>query len=783
MNVAGTVGFADAVTNSSVLNLNSGNITVGGLLTNSGTVNAYAGTLTSVENNATFNVNAGGIVLGAFTNNGALNFNSDFNISDATFGSPSSTVELGGDVYVAAGKTLSVSMGQQLRFADTLIVAVGATFNVYSNGNYSEDPVALLSGGVYVANLENAGVVAVRGLSTSEEAVLEINNVVSNSGRLSALAQGVLLLSQTASDVPGEVYAQDGKVFYAGNVPGLNIWLTITGDESISSFLDDYPDLYTGNYGFLVKDGGTLTVDVAEAGDSTLKYNVENGGALVFTVTTTVTGSVAVADGGNIMVNDGVEVTFVGTTSGNGTMDAAGKVTYAGVNGTGFGGSYKGGLSVTGDNVTFNNAVTAADTEISGSAVFNAVAALANLTVGGNAVFNSAMNASGTVGGTGNITFNGAATAAGGVAMGAGSTVTYNAGSAQVIDGTYDSLTLNGAHTMNNATVNGTATINGSVTSSGTLNFGANGNVVAGADGAINSTGSVVYAGSGDVVSGSYNQLTISGNDQTAGDVTVNGSLQYTGSGLDVNGVFTNNGSVKLDGNPANFNNNVVNNGTFDVAGDGNQFTGNFINNNSLEVSGDDNVFFQVTNNGQFVLSGDHNFFSVVDNRRNFAITGDANRIVSFTNTGITNIDGSDNSFGSINNTGSGVIYKDGQMWMVSGVGGVGDGFPDQDNLNFSSLAMLLGNELRSAELEELFLAGDDSPFVYRRRISRIPDGIDDLALALESEFDELQLETMEDVAVFDAADLQDGDYADVMDSADAFTDAVDEAISEMVAV
>lgn len=839
MNVAGSVGFADAVTNSSVLNLNSGAITVSGLLTNTGTVNASAGTLTSVENNAAFNVNASSVVLGAFTNNGALNFNTDFNIGDATFGSPADTVTLGGDVFVAAGKTLTVSMAQQLRFADTLNVAENATFEVYSVGTYDQDAVALLTGGVYVANLENAGEVLVRGLTTSAEAVLEVNNVVTNSGRISALAQGVLLLSQTASDVPGEVYAQDGKVFYAGNVPLLSIWLTITGAEHVSSFVALYPDLYTGNYGFLVKDGGTLTVDSSEAGNSDLKYNVEEGGALIFAVTSNVAGSVNVAEGGSIGVASGAAVTFLGVTSGNGTMNAAGSVVYDNT-GAGFGGSYEAGLAVNGDGITFGSEVTASELSVAGTGVtfangvtsnstiavtgenatfggavnaadsveisggnatlngavtagslnvagsdatFNDSVVADDVAVSGSAVFNSTMNASGTVSGTGNVTFNGAATAAGGAAMGAGSQVTYNAGSAQVIDGSYDSLTLNGAHMMNNATVNGTAAINGSVTSSGTLNFGAGGNVVAGADGAINSTGQVVYAGSGDVVSGSYNQLTISGSDQTAGDVTVNGSLQYTGSGLDVNGVFTNNGTVELDGNPANFNNTVVNNGAFDVAGDANQFTGDFVNNKTLEVSGDDNVFFRVTNNGEFTLSGDHNFFSAVSNQRNFAITGDANRIVSFTNTAITNINGSDNSFGSINNTGNGIIYKDGQMWMVSGVGGVGDGFPDEYNLNFSSLAMLLGNELRAAELQELFLAGDDSPFVFRRRISRIPDGIDDLALALESEFDELQLETLDDVTAFDATDFQDGDYADVMDSADVFTDTVDEAIAEMAAV
>lgn len=783
LNVAGTVGFDGAVNNSNVLNLNSGTITVGGLLTNDGTVNAAVGTLTSVVNNATFNVNANGIVLGAFTNNGALNFNSDFNISDATFGNSSSTVELGGDVYVAAGKTLSISMAEQLRFTGVVNVAEGSTFQVYSLGSgYDTDNATLGDGGVYVATLENAGAVLVQRAPnmSAGEAVLEINNVASNTGRLTALDFGVLLLSQSASDVPGEVYVQGGQIYYVGNVLNLSIWFTIAADseKSVSDFAGQY-DFDTGNYGFLIL--GKLTVDTADGGS--FLYDVQDGGTLIFAVDSNVTGSVAATEGGTIEVNDGTEVTFSGMTSGDGTIDAAGKVTYAGVNGTGFSGTYDGGLSVTGDNVTFHNVVSAADTEISGGAVFNAAVAVADLLVGGNAVFNSTMNASGTVSGTGNVTFNGAATAAGGAAMGAGSQVTYNAGSAQVIDGSYDSLTLNGAHTMNNATVNGTAAINGSVTSSGTLNFGASGNVVAGADGAINSTGQVVYAGSGDVVSGSYNQLTISGNDQTAGDVTVNGSLQYTGSGLDVNGVFTNNGTVELDGNPANFNNTVINNGAFDVAGNANQFTGDFVNNKTLEVSGDDNVFFRVTNNGEFTLSGDHNFFSAVSNQRNFAITGDANRIVSFTNTAITNIDGSDNSFGSINNTGNGIIYKDGQMWMVSGVGGVGDGFPDEYNLNFSSLAMLLGNELRAAELQELFLAGDDSPFVFRRRISRIPDGIDDLALALESEFDELQLETLDDVTAFDAADFQDGDYADVMDSADVFTDTVDEAIAEMAAV
>lgn len=844
LNVAGTVGFSGAVNNSNVLKLNSGNITVGGLLTNTGTVNAYVGTLNGVSNSGTFNVEADGVVFGAFTNTGTLNFNSDFQIGDETFGSPTDTVELGGVVSVGANANVTVLRGQpqqplQLRFTGTLNVAEGATFQVYSSGTYDEDAVSLLAGGVYVANLLNYGEVVVAGADSASEAVLEINNVVENEGRLAALANGVLLLSQSEGSIPGEVYVQDGKVFYGVDIPGLNIWLTVTGTENVSDFSSSYADLYNGIYGFLVKDGGTLTVDSTEAGNSDLKYNVEEGGALIFAVTSNVAGAVNVAEGGSIGVASGAAVTFLGVTSGNGTMNAAGSVVYDNT-GAGFGGSYEAGLTVNGDGITFGSEVTASELSVAGTGVtfangvtsnstiavtgenatfggavnaadaveisggnatlngavtagslnvagsdatFNGSVVADDVAVSGSAVFNSTMNASGTVSGTGNVTFNGAATAAGGAAMGAGSQVTYNAGSAQVIDGSYDSLTLNGAHTMNNATVNGTAAINGSVTSSGTLNFGASGNVVAGADGAINSTGQVVYAGSGDVVSGSYNQLTISGSDQTAGDVTVNGSLQYTGSELDVNGVFTNNGTVELDGNPANFNNTVVNNGAFDVAGDANQFTGDFVNNKTLEVSGDDNVFFRVTNNGEFTLSGDHNFFSAVSNQRNFAITGDGNRIVSFTNTAITNINGSDNSFGSINNTGNGIIYKDGQMWMVSGVGGVGDGFPDEYNLNFSSLAMLLGNELRAAELQELFLAGDDSPFVFRRRISRIPDGIDDLALALESEFDELQLETLDDVTAFDAADFQDGDYADVMDSADVFTDTVDEAIAEMAAV
>lgn len=1031
MNVAGTgagsITFSDTVENSGALKLASGAVTVGGLLTNTntGTVNAYAGILNGVSNSGTFNVEADEVVFGAFTNTGALNFNSDFQIVDATFGSPAGTVELGGVVSIGANANVTVSMGQQLRFSGLVSVAEGAAFRVYSVGEYDKDAVALLSRGVYVANLQNAGEVVVRGLSTVSEAVLEINNVELNSGRISSLANGVLLLSQSEADVPGEIYVQDGQVYYAGRVPGLSVWLTVTDSKTLSYYasLSEYSELYNGNYGFLIKDGGTLTVDTVEAGSSILKYNVEAGGALIFAVAGNVAGSVNVAEGGSIDVNSGATVTFFGVTSGNGTMNAAGSVVYDNT-GAGFGGTYGAGLTVNGSNITFaddvmaselavsgsgvtfsgdvtsnstvavtgdnvafggaltaedgmelngdnaavngalsagslniggdgvsitgavtsgstvavsgdnatfgsaltaagavelngdnaavngalsagslaidgrdvsiagavtsdstvavsgnnatvggdltasgavelngdnatvsgaltagsltiggsdvsitgsvtsdstvavsgndmtiggaltaagavelsgdnaavqgvlsagslnvagnnaafSNSVTAGDTSVSGSAVFGGAASFADLAVDGSAVFNSSMNASGSVGGSGSITFNGTATA-GSMAMGTGSTVTYNAGSEQVIDGTYDSLTLNGAHTMNNAVVNGTATINGGVTSSGTLNFGANGNVVAGAAGAINSTGLVVYAGSGDVVSGSYNQLAISGNDQTAGDVTVNGSLVYTGSNLNMNGTFTNNGSVTLNGNPAYFNGSVVNNGAFDVAGNGNQFSGDFVNNKVLEVSGEDNVFFRVTNNGDFTLNGDHNFFSAVSNLRNFAITGDANRIVSFTNTSITNIDGEDNSFGSINNTGNGVIYKNGQMWMVSGVGGVGDGFPDEFNLNFSSLALLLGNQLRSAELEALFLAGDDSPFVYRRRVSRIPDGIDDLGLALETEFDELQMDVLDDLAAFDAADFQDGDYADVMDSADAFTDTVDEALAEMAAV
>ena len=852
---SGSVNLDGSIDNSGLLGLSgaAGSIAVSGLV-NTGTVNASTGVFTTVDNQATFNVNANDIVLGAFSNTGALNFNTDFSIGDGTFDYSTTPVEIGGTVTVAAGRTLTVASSHQIRFVDTVNVGENSRFVVNSVGTYDASAVALTGGGVYVETMNNQGEVEVHyiGTAAATEAVLQINNVAQNTGRLTALTNGVLLLSQ-ASSVPGEVYAQDGKVYFLGDIPDLSIWLTVTGNASVSSYEFMYSDLYTGKYGFLVTSGSSLTVDTAKASDSQLKYDVKEGGTLIFDVDCNVLGSVALA--GTLLVNNGSNVTLTGVTSGTGSVTANGKVTYAASNSAGFGGTYNAGLAVSGSNVkfsgavkatdvsvsgsnvnfadavdagdvsvsgsnvtfggtvdagdvsvvgndvSFNDAVTAgdvlitgnnaefggavsaADVAVDGSAEFAGDVSAADVTVDGSAEFNGAMTATGSLSGAGNVVFDGAVSAAGGANMGAGSLVTYNAGATEVIDGTYDSLTLNGPHTAQNVTVNAEATINGEVDSSGTLLFGASGNVVQGADGWINSTGRVEYAGRGDVVSGTYQTLVVSGSDQTAGDVTIEGSLLYTGSGLEVDGILTNNGQVVLEeaGNSANFNNSVFNNGLFQVNNDGNRFTGTFVNNDRLEVAGDDNIFARVTNNGQFTLSGDHNFFSEVYNQKDFSITGDSNRIVALTNISTTRIDGDDNSFGSITNSGNGVIWKNGQMWMVSGVGAVGDGFPSQWNLNFSSLAEVLGNELRAAELEELF--NQEGPGIFRRRVSTFENTVTDITDALEGTVNYVDPEMTYDEAIFDGADFQDEDYSDVMDIADIFSDQLSAAIEEMVAV
>ena len=93
-----------------------------------------------------------------------------------------------------------------------------------------------------------------------------------------------------------------------------------------------------------------------------------------------------------------------------------------------------------------------------------------------------------------------------------------------------------------------------------------------------------------------------------------------------------------------------------------------------------------------------------------------------------------------------------------------------------------LGNELRAAELEELFY---EEGFVFRRSgsLPKLDPNGDDIAAVLQSEVDFLGLETAYDTAIFDGADFSDADYSDLMSRADIFKDEVDEALSEMVAI
>ncbi|WP_419644929.1 hypothetical protein [Victivallis vadensis] len=556
-----------------------------------------------------------------------------------------------------------------------------------------------------------------------------------NDGTVSG--DGVQITISGSTDGDGDLINRDGVVSYDGS-----------GDQNV----------FGGNYGQLTVSGnGTKTLNgELTVGSGDISSTFVNKGTI------TSTGS----------------LNFNGATLGSGRVDAETAV-YNGSAENVYRGNYEtltlngGAKSIAGNVMAglLNNNARTLMVEASGilttggltdtaSSQYNI---LGRWRFAGAAEVKGSVNNSGVISTDSDLTFTGMTTGSGKISNTTGAVKYSGNADHEIYSGNYNNLTIDGT---GNNTLSGDVKVNGTMSLDTRLN--ASGSLTLSGDttgeGQLHSTGSVVYDRNGDqdIYNGSYKDITIDGNGvkSIVGNVTISGNAVQSGGAV----LHASNGNVTYNGNGTQ----QVMNGTYD----------------DLTLNGTGQKLFAAgsltTVNGTFTATGSPSQLlyldSTIPGRQWDVAAGNLNfNWVHISNSNLlsggADLNGN-NSLGS-GNTG----------WKVfDSAGGIGDSFPSQNNLNFSSLAMLLGNELRAAELEELFY---EEGFVFRRSgsLPKLDPNGDDIAAVLQSEVDFLGLETAYDTAIFDGADFSDADYSDLMSRADIFKDEVDEALSEMVAI
>lgn len=810
----------------------NGDGTVAGSVTNSGTVEvnalvSFGGGLSNLAT-GTLNLNATGLNVTA-DNAGVINVNAQ-NVTLSGSNSKTVNVADGGSLTLkmtdAAGANYTVAAGGVLNLdsaSGTLFGRVdnAGTFNVISVvdsfvGGVSNSGTMVVESASNLANVTNSNLLILNGAAklngTVNDGTIQLNNGgvsvegLANNGILDITVGYTFDASKFTND--GLVKVSNGATVTADNI-GAN---GSSGDYSVeaNSTLNAGTDArFTGvlqNDGTISGNGNLITISGSTAGSGSLNNSsgevVYNGadaqdifsgeyGRLTVTGdgTKTLNGDITINTNGNIsssFVNNGVitshgALIFDGKTSGNGTVNSTAETIYNQAAEHVYSGKY-GKLTLSGvaksiaGNVTadlLDNSARTLTVETSGvlttgklvDGVNSQYNILGTWNFTGDAEILGSVNNSGVISTDSDLTFTGMTTGSGRIEISNTTGAVKYSGNAdhEIYSGNYNDLTIDGT---GNNTLSGDVKVNGTMSLDTRLN--ASGSLTLSGDttgeGQLHSTGSVIYDRNGDqdIYNGSYKDITIDGNGvkSIVGNVTISGNAVQSGGAV----LHASNGNVTYNGNGTQ----QVMNGTYD----------------DLTLNGTGQKLFAAgsltTVNGTFTATGSPSQLlyldSTIPGRQWDVAAGNLNfNWVHISNSNLlsggADLNGN-NSLGS-GNTG----------WKVfDSAGGIGDSFPSQNNLNFSSLAMLLGNELRAAELEELFY---EEGFVFRRSgsLPKLDPNGDDIAAVLQSEVDFLGLETAYDTAIFDGADFSDADYSDLMSRADIFKDEVDEALSEMVAI
>lgn len=810
----------------------NGDGTVAGSVTNSGTVEvnalvSFGGGLSNLAT-GTLNLNATGLNVTA-DNAGVINVNAQ-NVTLSGSNSKTVNVADGGSLTLkmtdAAGANYTVAAGGVLNLdsaSGTLFGRVdnAGTFNVISEvnsfvGGVSNSGTMVVESASNLANVTNSNLLILNGAAklngTVNDGTIQLNNGgvsvegLANNGILDITVGYTFDASKFAND--GLVKVSNGATVIADNI-GAN---GSSGDYSVEANCTLNAGTgarFTGvlqNDGTISGNGNLITISGSTAGSGSLNNSsgevVYNGadaqdifsgeyGRLTVTGdgTKTLNGDITINTNGNIsssFVNNGAitsdgALIFDGKTSGNGTVNSTAETIYNQAAEHVYSGKYNtltlnGTAKSIAGNVTadlLNNSARTLTVETSGVLTTGKLAddvnsqynILGTWNFTGDAEILGSVNNSGVISTDSDLTFTGMTTGSGRIEISNTTGAVKYSGNAdhEIYSGNYNDLTIDGT---GNNTLSGDVKVNGTMSLDTRLN--ASGSLTLSGDttgeGQLHSTGSVVYDRNGDqdIYNGSYKDITIDGNGvkSIVGNVTISGNAVQSGGAV----LHASNGNVTYNGNGTQ----QVMNGTYD----------------DLTLNGTGQKLFAAgsltTVNGTFTATGSPSQLlyldSTIPGRQWDVAAGNLNfNWVHISNSNLlsggADLNGN-NSLGS-GNTG----------WKVfDSAGGIGDSFPSQNNLNFSSLAMLLGNELRAAELEELFY---EEGFVFRRSgsLPKLDPNGDDIAAVLQSEVDFLGLETAYDTAIFDGADFSDADYSDLMSRADIFKDEVDEALSEMVAI
>ena len=676
-------------------------------------------------------------VSGKLTNNASAQVSDGKLTLNTLAGNGGVTVQKGAEVEFKAATTMNgvldnagtVTVGANVKFSQDIVNRSSGALDLNANGT--------------AVSVQNDGAVNVNAKNVSVSGT--------NNGRLNIASNGSATVNM--SDSSSARYQNAGVMNLAGR-DSVNGRITNSGTLNVTGRVGDFAGGVV-NDGTMVIMSGAVWSDLSGVDNNNLLIlqgavdlngitndaviDIRTSGVLVdgFTnagtvnVQTTMTLGEGMVNNGLVQADGrGSVVTIDGMTEGSGSR---------------LGASNYGELILTGGTIQ--------------SVIDNAVNGTVSIT--GDAVFNKAVVNNGMITASGAMTFQGSTSGSGTVEN--SSQVTYRGNVDQTIfGGRYNELTVAGTATntlTSEATVAGTMNLveNLNVPGSLTLSGETAGN------GRITSTGEVTYNREGDqkIYLGTYHDLTLGG----SGVKNVNGDIVITGDAVRTgDATFT------------------ATNGTVNYSSDhGSQqvVDGNYDN---LTLSGSGNRYFQtgVTRvDGTFTSTGSTGVMYL-----DSAVAGSKWQLdvdptsLNFYNSTVSN---SISLRGTIALNGFNTLGTGNSGWMVfDSAGGIGDSFPSEFNLNFSSLALLLGDELRALDLETLL---DEGLTLRRlRKIEVTDNGATEISDALETVYDELQLEE----AVVDAdtsAEVSEADYSDVMDVADAFVDEVDEAISDMVAI
>jgi len=460
----------------------------------------------SINGNNTLTVNSTGPTSISIADNGGMTtINAALAGAAGLTKSGTGTLVLGGTNTYTGGTTLSAGTIQIASDAAlgnssvTFNAGLGNTATLQAAGNLTLASSRALTISTGTASFETQGF------------HITANSSIGGGGTLEKNGSGTLTLAGT------NTYS-GGTTISSGN-------LTITGGSAIA-------------------DGGRVSLaNVAGVGlnvnSSETIGSLQGGG--------TIGGTVAIASGQTLTVNDTGVNTFAGVVAGAGRLSktGSGTLTLSGAN------TYSGGTTLAAGQLNINNAnsIGSGTLTITGGTIDNTSGAVISLAA------NNAQNWNGnfTFAGTNDLNLG-----AGAVAMNASRTITVSAGnltSGGAISGAGIGLTKAGAGTLilsGNNTYTGTTTI-----SAGTLKLTGAGVLGAGNYSAnITNTGRLVFESStnqilGGVISGTGGLLTMSG----SGQLTLNGGNTFTG------GVTLNSGTLVIGQATA------LGNGTFTING------------------------------------------------------------------------------------------------------------------------------------------------------------------------------------------------------------------------